>query len=130
MSNLWPAPLVLRIGSSAHWPDTLRTFTRGHHTHIVLDDVRDLAWVGQRQDQVQGVWDEELEFGTTEGGTRAYKKYVYQAPIVVTRTTSSGALLPSAPRSQRALGASAGSQNQECVQPVMNTMYSQVSESR
>ena len=58
--NLWPTPLVLRIGSSEHWPDTLRKFERGRHTHIVLDDVRDMAWVARAQDKVQGVWDLSL----------------------------------------------------------------------
>ena len=70
--NLWAAPLGLRIGNSEHWPDTLQKFSREHHTHIVLDDVRDLGWVGRVQDRAQGVWDEELEFGTTQGGTCAY----------------------------------------------------------
>ena len=39
--------------------------------HMALDDIRDLAWLGQGQDKVQGLWDEELEFGTTQGGTCA-----------------------------------------------------------
>ena len=86
--NLWPTPLVLRIGSSEHWPDTLRQFERGRHTHLVLDDVRDLAWVARQQDKVQGVWDEELEFGTTQGGTCAYQKYLFRVPIVVTANMS------------------------------------------
>ena len=86
--NLWPTPLVLRIGSSEHWPDTLRKFERGRHTHIVLDDVRDMTWVARAQDKVQGVWDEELEFGTTQGGTCAYTKYLFQVPIVVTANMS------------------------------------------
>ena len=69
--NLWAAPLVLRIGNSEHWPDTLRKFSREHHTHVVMDDVRDRSWVGRMQDEEHGVWDEELEFGTTQGGTCA-----------------------------------------------------------
>ena len=90
--NLWPAPLVLRIGNSAHWPDAMRTFARGRHTHVVLDDVRDLAWAGRNQDKIQGVWDEELEFGIMQGGTCSYKKYLYRVPIVVTCNMSTANL--------------------------------------
>ena len=43
-----------------------------------------MAWLGQMQDKVQGVWDEELEFGTTQGGSCAYSKYMFRVPIVVT----------------------------------------------
>ena len=78
---MWPAPLVLRIGNSAHWPDAMRTFARGRHTHVVLV-----------LDKIQGVWDEELEFGTTQGGTCAYKKYLYRVPIVVTCNMSTANL--------------------------------------
>ena len=41
---------------------------------------------------MQGVWDEELEFGTTQGGTCAYKKYLFRVPIVVTANMSTGHL--------------------------------------
>ena len=44
--------------------------------------------VARAQDKVQGVWDEELEFGTTQGGTCAYTKYLFQVPIVVTANMS------------------------------------------
>ena len=40
--------------------------------------MRDLGWVGRMQAEGHGVWDEELEFGTTQGGTCAYKKYLYR----------------------------------------------------
>ena len=59
----------------------MRTFARGRHTHVVLV-----------LDKIQGVWDEELEFGTTQGGTCAYKKYLYRVPIVVTCNMSTAHL--------------------------------------
>ena len=74
----------MRIGNSEHWPGTLRKFSREHRTHVVLDDVRGLGWGGRMQGRVQGVWYEELEFGTAQGCTCAYKKYLYRVPIVVT----------------------------------------------
>ena len=86
----------------------MRTFARGRHTHVVLvldivgrgAGVRDYA--GRhlclqdrdyaRCHKIQGVWDEELEFGTTQGGTCAYKKYLYRVPIVVTCNMSTANL--------------------------------------
>ena len=52
----------------------MRTFTRGVHDGIVLDDVRDLQFVADNQDKLQGKYDAMVEFGSTPGGTCAYKK--------------------------------------------------------
>jgi len=38
--------------------------------------------------EAKGVGDEELEFGTTQGGTCAYKKYLFRVPIVATANMS------------------------------------------
>ena len=44
--------------------------------------------MARQQDKVQGVGDEELEFGTTQGRTCAYKKYLFRVPIAVPANVS------------------------------------------
>lgn len=82
--SLFRNPLEMKIGGLTYFPDAMRTFTRGTHDGIVLDDVRDLAFLADNQDKLQGKYDAMVEFGSTPGGTCAYKKYLYQVPFVVT----------------------------------------------
>ena len=82
--SLFQRPLELKIGSLTHFPEGMRDFTRGFHDGIVLDDVRDLRFLVDHQDKVQGKYDALLEFGSTPGGQLAYRKDLFQVPIVVT----------------------------------------------
>ena len=59
---------------------------------IILDDVRDMAYITDNQDKLQGKYDAHVEFATTQGGTCAYKKYLFATPIVVTGNYSTGNL--------------------------------------
>jgi len=82
--SLFRCPLELKIGSLTHFPDGMREFNRKKHDGIVLDDVRDLAFLSEHQDKLQGKYDTLVEFATTPGGTCSYKKDLYAVPIVAT----------------------------------------------
>ncbi len=82
--SLFQRPLELKVGSLDHFPDRLREFRRGWHDALVLDDVRDMAWVVRHQEKLQGKYDVELEFGSTPGGHLAYSLDLFALPVVVT----------------------------------------------
>ena len=82
--SLFANPLEMKIGALPHFPDAMRAFARGVHDGIVLDDVRDLQFLADNQDKLQGKYDAMVEFGSTPGGTCAFKKYLYQVPVAVT----------------------------------------------
>ena len=50
----------------------------------MLDDVRDLRFLTENQDKIQGKYNVELEFGVTPGGQCKYEKYLFRIPIVAT----------------------------------------------
>jgi hypothetical protein len=62
----------------------MRLFDRLRHDGIILDDVRDLAFLAEHQDKLQGKYDCRVELATTPGGTCAYRKYLFAVPIAVT----------------------------------------------
>ena len=76
--------LQLRIGSLTQFPDGFRFFDRQRHDGIVLDDIRDLKFLTDHQDQLQGKYNAMMEFGTTPGGTCAYSLWFFRVPIVAT----------------------------------------------
>ena len=69
-------PLLVVLGA--------RGFQREVHDGIILDDVRDLAFLAEHQEKLQGKYDARVEFATTPGGTCAYSKYLFAVPIAVT----------------------------------------------
>ena len=62
----------------------MRHFQRGLHDGIVLDDVRDFAFLVKNQEKIQGKYDALVEFASTPGGALAYTKDLFAVPIVVT----------------------------------------------
>ena len=52
--SLFNNALEVDIGTLPHFPDSMRTFRRGVHDGIVLDDVRDLLFLEQHQEKLQG----------------------------------------------------------------------------
>ena len=62
----------------------MRRFDRSKHDAIVLDDVRDLQFLVQNQEKLQGKYDYAVEFGSTPGGQCAYELSLFAIPIVVT----------------------------------------------
>ena len=83
-NSLFRKPLELKIGPLLHFPDKLRSFDRRQHDGLVLDDVRDLRFLTENQDKIQGKYNVELEFGITPGGQCKYEKYLFRVPIVAT----------------------------------------------
>eukprot|EP00973_Karenia_brevis_P000924 127313-Karenia_brevis.AAC.1 len=52
--SLFRNPLVLKVGGLEHFPDGMRTFRRGHHDGLILDDIRDMLFLTDHQDKLQG----------------------------------------------------------------------------
>jgi hypothetical protein len=82
--TLFSNPLELKVGTLAHFPDGMRAFDRKRHDGIILDDVRDLSFLADHQEKLQGKYDALVEFASTQGGTCAYTKDLFQIPIVAT----------------------------------------------
>ena len=54
------------------------------HDGLILDDVRDLHFVVDNQEKLQGKYDCLVEFGSTAGGTCAYHLDLFGIPVVAT----------------------------------------------
>ena len=52
--SLFKNALELKIGTLDTFPDTLRAFDRNVHDAIILDDIRDMAFLGNHQEKLQG----------------------------------------------------------------------------
>lgn len=82
--SLFSCPLELKVGSSDLFPSKMVEFKRGTHDAVILDDVRNLDFLVQHQEKLQGKYDSRFEFATTQGGTCFYTKYLFKVPTVVT----------------------------------------------
>lgn len=92
VKTLFKNPLELKVGTLPYFPDGMRAFTRGTHDAVILDDIRDLTFVADHQEKLQGKYDALVEFASTPGGMCAYKKDLFAIPIVVTVNYSTGNL--------------------------------------
>lgn len=81
---MFSKPLELKVGSLQTFPDGMRAFRRKVHDGIILDDIRDMAFITDNQDKLQGKYDARVEFATTQGGTCAYGEYLFATPVVFT----------------------------------------------
>lgn len=82
--SLFQRPLELKVGSSQVFPAKMVEFKRGTHDALILDDVRDLDFLAQHQEKLQGKYDARIEFATAQGGTCFFTKYLFKVPTVVT----------------------------------------------
>ena len=82
--SLFKHPLELKIGTLEFFPNSMRQFKRGVHDGLVLDDVRDLVFLVNHQEKLQGKYDCLVEFGSTAGGTCAYHCDLFGVPVVAT----------------------------------------------
>ena len=82
--SLFPCPFELKVGSSDLFPSKMVEFKRDTHDAIILADVRDLDFLVQHQEKLQGKYDSRIELATTQGGTCFYTKYLFKVPSVVT----------------------------------------------
>ena len=81
--------LVCDVGQLVDFfPDALRRFQRGKHDAIVLDDVRDLAFLVRQQHVFQSKYQKTTEFAQTPGGVCSYNKYLYRVPFIATANYS------------------------------------------
>jgi hypothetical protein len=71
-NSLFKKPLELKVGSLEHFPEKMRSFDKEKHDGLVLDDVRDLEFLSEHQEKLQGKHSGAVEFGSTAGGTCAY----------------------------------------------------------
>ena len=83
-NSLFSRPFELKVGSLAHFPEAMRRFSRDKFDGLVLDDVRDLAFLSEHQDKLQGKYTGPVEFASTAGGTCAYWRDLFKVPVVVT----------------------------------------------
>jgi hypothetical protein len=82
--SLFKRPLEVKVGALDYFPDGMRAFDREIHDGVVLDDIRDLAFVTNHQEKLQGKYDARVEFASTPGGTCNYTRYLFATPMVVT----------------------------------------------
>lgn len=82
--SLFRNPLTVEVGGLDHFPDGLRELDRSKHDGLVLDDVRDLAFLSLNQGKLQGKYRRKVEFASTPGGQCAFTKDMFRLPIAVT----------------------------------------------
>ena len=58
------------------------------HDGVVMDDVRDLQFLVEHQEKLQGKYNRLAGFGNTPGGTCAYSQDLFRMPVVVTVNNS------------------------------------------
>jgi len=83
-NSLFRRPLELKVGNLTHFPEKMRSFDSEKFDGLVLDDVRDLEFLSEHQEKLQGKYTGPVEFGSTAGGTCAYWRDLYRVPVVVT----------------------------------------------
>ena len=88
VKSLFKRPLELKVGCLEVFPEGMRASERETHDAIILDDVRDLKFIAEHQDKLQGKYDARVEFATTPGGTCAYSKYLFAVPVAITINNS------------------------------------------
>lgn len=82
--TLFSNALELKIGTLQHFPEIMRTFCRTSHDGVILDDLRDLDFLSNNQEKIQGKYNGMIEFASTPGGHLAYWKDLFGVPIVAT----------------------------------------------
>ena len=68
-------------------------YSRNFHDGLVLDDVRDLQFVVEHQEKLQGKYNGVVEFASTAGGTCAFWKDLWKVPVVLTVNDSTRNLI-------------------------------------
>ena len=63
--SLFKRPLELKVGTLQHFPEAMRRFDREKFDGLVLDDVRDLTFLGDHQEKLQGMLGHAVCFVTT-----------------------------------------------------------------
>lgn len=87
-TSLFTNPLQLQVGSQTYFPEGMREFKRGKFDAVILDDVRDLEFLREHQEKLQGKYNVQVPFAPTPGGTCAFKRDLYRVPFVLTINNS------------------------------------------
>ena len=87
-NSLFQQPLELKVGTLQHFPEAMRRFDRDKFDGLVLDDVRDLTFLSEHQEKLQGKYSGSVEFASTPGGQCAYWRDLFRVPVVVTVNNS------------------------------------------
>jgi hypothetical protein len=86
--SLFKRPLKLQVGNLTQFPDGARQLDRQKHDALVLDDVRDLQFLADHQDKLQGKYSGLVELGTTPSGQYSFFVDFFRLPVVVTVNNS------------------------------------------
>ena len=90
--SLFKHPLEIKIGELDHFPKGMKSFRRGHHDGVVLDDLRDMSFLVCHQDKIQGKYDALVEFASSPCGESAYTLDLYAVPFAATANFSTANL--------------------------------------
>ena len=86
--SLFKKPLYLEIGSLGLWPPGMKKLDRSVHDGLVLDDLRDLRFLHENQEKLQGKYNRPVTLFTTPGGDLACTVDLYRLPIIFTINNS------------------------------------------
>ena len=82
--SLFKNPLYVEIGSCGMWPARMKKLDRSVHDGLVADDLRDLSFLENNQEKLQGKYNRPVELFTTPGGDLAVTLDLFRLPIVFT----------------------------------------------
>ena len=82
--SLFKNPLKLLVGPLLHFPAATQRLDRTKHDALILDDVRDLAFLSENQEKLQGKYSGTVELASTPSGQFAYEVDLFRLPVVVT----------------------------------------------
>jgi len=86
--SMFKRPLYLEIGALGLWPPGMRQLDRSVHDGLVLDDLRDLRFLHENQEKLQGKYNRPVTLFNTPGGELACTVDLYRLPIVFTINNS------------------------------------------
>ena len=86
--SLFKKPLYLEIGASGLWPPGMKQLDRAVHDGLVLDDLRDLKFLHDNQEKLQGKYNRPVTLFNTPGGELACTIDLYRLPIIFTVNNS------------------------------------------
>ena len=86
--SLFKRPLYLEIGSQSLWPPGMKHLDRALHDGLILDDLRDLTFIHENQEKLQGKYNRPVTLFNTPGGELACSVDLYRLPIIFTVNNS------------------------------------------
>ena len=82
--SLFKNPLYVEIGAQCMWPARMKKLDRSVHDGLVLDDLRDLRFLEENQEKLQGKYNRPVELFNTPGGELAVTLDLFRLPMVFT----------------------------------------------